>query len=327
MKQHIETIKEIINRGDIIHTDRSGSGMYSIIGVMEKYSLVNGDFPLTTTRKINFEKTLHELIWFIKGKDDVTYLKENNVPFWDKWTSPETNTIGPMYPSIWRNYQDIKENKEDDYFTVGNIDQLRDLVNGLRKDINNDTISRRHYISNVNLAYRPEESVSPIDNVNNGLMALDTCHREFFVSLRELGDNEMEEVKRYRQEQEKVFGQKDNRPLPKYKLNTCLTMRSNDVMVGKPHNIAQYACMNFILAHVLNCHPGKHVHQVNDAHIYIPHIESAMLQCSREPFPLPKLYISLDLNEKVLLDGNLTVDMFKLEGYQSHDAIKFSLEG
>ena len=89
-------------------------------------------------------------------------------------------------------------------------------------------------------------------------MALDTCHREFFVSLRPISDTELEEVINYRENQAKQFGEVDNRPLPKYKLMTSLTMRSNDVAIGKPHNIAQYACMNFILAHILNCHPGEH---------------------------------------------------------------------
>ena len=97
------------------------------------------------------------------------------------------------------------------------IDQLKDLVVGLVRDIQYDVISRRHYISNVNLGMRPFEKLDPITNVKMGHMALDTCHREFFVSLRPISDTELEEVINYRENQAKQFGEVDNRPLPKYK--------------------------------------------------------------------------------------------------------------
>lgn len=325
MKQHIETIKHILEHGDLVTNDRSGSGMFSVIGIQEKYPLLDGSFPLVTTRKINFEKTLLELIWFIKGNPDTTFLENTKVPFWTKWTSKITNTIGPMYPLIWRNLPVVSffNGKQE----IKGIDQLAMLVSGLEKDIQTNTISRRHYLSNVNLGLRPNASLSPTENVENGFMALDTCHREFFVSLRELTEQELIEVKKYREEQAKEFGEVDNRPLPKYKLKTCLTMRSNDVAVGKPHNIAQYACMNFILAHVLNCHPGEHVHQVNDAHIYLTHVDTIMEQAQRECLPLPKLYISQELTRDKLLTGDIFTKYFFVKNYQHHPALNFSLEG
>lgn len=342
MQQHLNTIREILQHGETILTDRSGSGMRSVIGIMEKYPLLDGSFPLVTTRKINFTKTLHELIWFIKGTSDVTYLEENKVPFWTKWTTERNiqidkkpfKTIGPMYPEIWRKLSvtnvnvEVGSDKADDHMvSCKTIDQLKDLVVGLARDIQYDVISRRHYISNVNLGMRPFEKLDPITNVKMGHMALDTCHREFFVSLRPLTDTELEEVINYRENQAKQFGEVDNRPLPKYKLMTSLTMRSNDVAIGKPHNIAQYACMNFILAHILNCHPGEHTHMVHDAHIYLPHIQNIKEQLSRTPYPSPKLYLSQQLTKEKLLSGDIDIEWFKVVGYQSHPAISFSLEG
>ena len=58
MQQHLNTIREILQHGETILTDRSGSGMRSVIGIMEKYLLLDGSFPLVTTRKINFTKNI-----------------------------------------------------------------------------------------------------------------------------------------------------------------------------------------------------------------------------------------------------------------------------
>lgn len=337
MLEHQNTLSYILKYGEKVVNDRSGTGMISLIGAQERYTLIDGEFPLVNSRYINFEKTFNELVWFIRGSNDVSFLKEKNVPFWNKWTSPKTNTIGDMYPSIWRNCPVVAsalppKTKTSD-LTIENhheihyIDQLALLVEGLEKDIQTNTISRRHYISNVNLGMRPNPELSPIENVEYGNMALDTCHREFFVSLRELTKEELKYVKEYRKEQAKYFGVKDTRPLPKYKLMTSLTMRSNDAAIGKPHNVAQYAMMNFLLAHILNCHPGVHNHLVHDCHIYLSHVDTVRKEISRIPFGKPKLYLSPELNKENFLSGKLNWSMVGLKDYNHHESLSYPLEG
>ena len=330
MKAYLDNVKRILEEGTVVKGDRSGTGMISLIGLSEQYTLTKGKLPLLTTRKMPFNKTLEELIWFIKGKDDVSYLEEKNVKFWDAWTHPLYKTIGPMYPSIWRRLKVVsplvKEHytkKNTIYPIITTIDQLSLLLEGIR----NNPFSRRHYISNVNLGMRPIEGLSSRDNIEMGNMALDTCHREFFVSVREMTEDEVKEAKAYRKRQSEIFGIVDKRKPPKYKLETTLTMRSNDVMLGRPHNIAQYAMMNFILAHVLNMHPGIHHHLVHDSHIYLSHVKNAKELLNRTPLTLPNFYIRPTLTQDELLNGELTLEDFYLDGYQHQGVLSFSKEG
>lgn len=333
MKQYLETLKEILDEGTRIENDRSGTGTISLIGTSEKYPLENGDFPLITTRKVWLNKTILELIWFIKGDPDVTFLKEHKVPFWDKWTSKETNTIGPMYPLLWRKKPEVMavhasaEGEFGAYDNIIYIDQIAALLNGLRDDMERNIVSRRHYLSNIALGLRPEEYLSPIDNVDRGNMALDTCHQVFYVSLRPLSEQQKEESIQYQLEQNKAFGiEKEVKPF-QYGIESMLVMRSNDVMVGKPHNIAQYALLNIMIANALGVLPLSHRHTVHDSHVYLSHVEKAHEMLEREPLPLPKLYVNPDLTSTRILSGDISLEDFKLIGYQSHDPISFSLEG
>ena len=333
MKQYLETLKEILTEGTEIKNDRSGTGMISLIGTSEKYPLTNGDFPLITTRKVWLNKTILELIWFIKGDPDVTFLKKHNVPFWDKWTSKETNTIGPMYPLLWRKKPEVTSGtgmKSDEISAFDNIiyiDQIAALMNGLRDDMERNIFSRRHYLSNIALGLRPEEYLSPIYNVDRGNMALDTCHQVFYVSLRPLSEQQKEESIQYQLEQNKTFGiEKEVKPF-QYGIESMLVMRSNDVMVGKPHNIAQYALLNIMIANALGVLPLSHRHTVHDSHVYLSHVEKAHEMLEREPLPLPKLYVNPDLTSTRILSGDISLEDFKLIDYQSHDPISFSLEG
>ena len=333
MKQYLETLKEILNEGTRIENDRSGTGMISLIGTSEKYPLSSGDFPLITTRKVWLNKTILELIWFIKGDPDVTFLNENKVPFWDKWTSKETNTIGPMYPLLWRakpevmTYITTPEGQYHYHDGIIYIDQIGSLISGLKEDIEKNKYSRRHYLSNIALGLRPEEHLSPIDNVECGNMALDTCHQVFYVSLRPLNEKQKEESVQYQLEQNKAFGiEKEVKPF-EHGIESMLVMRSNDVMVGKPHNIAQYALLNIMIASVLGVLPLSHRHTVHDSHVYLSHVDQAKEMLEREPLPLPKLYVNPDLTSTRILSGDISLEDFKLIDYQSHDPISFSLEG
>lgn len=333
MKQYLDTLKNILEEGTTIENDRSGTGMISLIGTSEKYPLSDGQFPLLTTRKVWLNKTILELIWFLKGDVDVSFLKENNVPFWEKWTSNETNTIGPMYPLLWRKkpevklYLDYAGSSQDPMAAVIHVDQINNLLEGLKKDIETKTISRRHYLSNIALGLRPDESLNPIENVNLGNMALDTCHQVFYVSLRPLTEEQKKQSIQYQKDQFDAFETYYDIEPYEFGIESMLVMRSNDVMVGKPHNVAQYALLNIMIANALKVMPLSHRHTVHDSHVYLSHVDQAKEMLEREPYPLPKLYVRPDLTAEKIVTGEITVDDFKLLDYQSHEPISFSLEG
>ncbi len=102
------------------------------------------------------------------------------------------------------------------------------------------------------------------------------------------------------------------------KLSLMFHMRSVDVFLGLPFNLASYALLTHMLAHQLELEVGELIWTGGDVHLYLNHLEQARLQLKRTPFPLPKLEI---LRKPASLFEYRFED-FKLTGYQAHPHIK-----
>jgi thymidylate synthase len=106
--------------------------------------------------------------------------------------------------------------------------------------------------------------------------------------------------------------------IPHRRLNLMMTIRSNDIFLGKPFNIASYALMVAMMAHVSNMVTGTLTYSIGDAHLYTNHLDQIKLQMSREPMKLPKLWLNPEI--KSLFD--FKYDDIRLIDYQSHPTIK-----
>ena len=102
------------------------------------------------------------------------------------------------------------------------------------------------------------------------------------------------------------------------KLSCQLYQRSADVFLGVPFNIASYALLTMMIASVTNLEAGAFIHTFGDVHLYSNHVGQAQEQLSRQPRPLPKMWI--DPSVRSLFDFRF--DHFRLEGYDPHPRIK-----
>ena len=165
MKQYHDLVKHVLENGTQ-KGDRTGTGTISVFGYQMRFDLSEG-FPMVTTKKLHLKSIIHELLWFLKGDTNISYLQENGVKIWDAWAD-ENGNLGPVYGHQWRNW-----NSEE-------IDQITELIETLKTNPN----SRRMLISAWNPSVLPDTTVSFSENVANGKAALPPCHAffQFYVS-------------------------------------------------------------------------------------------------------------------------------------------------
>jgi thymidylate synthase len=111
--------------------------------------------------------------------------------------------------------------------------------------------------------------------------------------------------------------------IPTRAISLMFNMRSCDVPLGLPFNIASYALLLEIIGKIVNMVPDELIANLGDTHIYKNQIDGVKGQLTREPMKLPKLDIHPGILDYEL--DKLEVDMFKLVGYESHPPIKIPL--
>jgi thymidylate synthase len=155
MKQYLELMRHVLENG-IRKSDRTGTGTLSVFGRQIRFDLAHG-FPVVTTKKLHLRSIIHELLWFLRGETNVSYLNEHGVTIWDEW-SDERGELGPIYGAQWRSWPSADG---------GAVDQISDVVDRIRRTPD----SRRLIVSAWNVAQ--------IDR-----MALPPCHIlfQFYVS-------------------------------------------------------------------------------------------------------------------------------------------------
>jgi len=155
MQQYHDLMKRILSEG-VKKTDRTGTGTISVFGHQMRFNLADG-FPVVTTKKLHLRSIIIELLWFLRGESNITWLKENGVSIWDEWAN-ENGDLGPVYGYQWRHWPDGKG---------GEFDQIKHLIHQIKTKPD----SRRHLVSAWNVA-----------NVDE--MALPPCHTlfQFYVA-------------------------------------------------------------------------------------------------------------------------------------------------
>lgn len=145
MQQYLSLIQRVLDEG-VYKADRTGTGTYSVFGHQMRFNLAEG-FPLVTTKKLHLKSIIHELLWFLQGSTNATYLQENGVRIWNEWAK-EDGELGPIYGYQWRSWPDYKG---------GHIDQIAQVVDAIRKNPD----SRRHLVSAWNVGQIDDMQLPP----------------------------------------------------------------------------------------------------------------------------------------------------------------------
>ncbi len=109
------------------------------------------------------------------------------------------------------------------------------------------------------------------------------------------------------------------------KLNAIVTCRSNDVPLGMPFNITQYAVLIHLLAQVTGLKPGKLYYNAKDVHIYENQIDGIKEQIKRYyelgDYEAPKLWINPEIKDFFKFDNSKELKDIKLIDYKHHGKI------
>ena len=304
-EQYIDLLNDILKNG--VEKDTRNGKVLSVFGRTIRYKFKDGKFPLLTTKKMYMKGIVTELIWFLRGDTNIKYLVDNGCNIWngdaykkyikdsEEFSTSEQVEYGECtYSASGMSFRPfsiegfINKIKTDDEFAErfgnlgkiygyqwrnwnGEIDQISDLIKQLKENPD----SRRLLVS--------AWAVHDLPN-----MALPPCHYGFQVYTRELSLEERVQYLYYKTDLSMIYliqpteEQLNKENIPSRAISLMFNMRSNDVPLGLPFNLASYGLLLEILAKQVNMVPDELIANLGDAHIYLNQIDGVKEQIGRE---------------------------------------------
>ncbi|XP_010254750.1 PREDICTED: putative bifunctional dihydrofolate reductase-thymidylate synthase isoform X2 [Nelumbo nucifera] len=279
---YLRLVEDIISNGNQ-KDDRTGTGTLSKFGCQMHFNL-RKSFPLLTTKKVFWRGVVEELLWFISGSTNAKVLQEKGIHIWDGNASRDyLDSIG------------LTDREEGD---LGPIYGFQWRHHGARYTNMHADYSGQGFDQLLDvidkIKNKPDDRriiLSAWNPSDLKLMALPPCHMfaQFYV----------------------VNGE----------LSCQMYQRSADMGLGVPFNIASYALLTCMIAHVCDLIPGDFIHVIGDAHVYRTHVRPLQEQLQKLPKPFPILKIN---PHKKDIDSFVATD-FKLVGYDPHQKIEMKM--
>jgi dihydrofolate reductase/thymidylate synthase len=281
--QYLDLVQRIITHG-AERRDRTGTGTLSIFGAQMRFSLRNDVMPLLTTKRVFWRGVAEEMLWFIGGRTNAAELQAKKIHIWDGNGSREfldANGLAHRETGDLGPVYGFQWRHFGAKYTDMHTDYTGQGIDQLQNCI--DAIKANPSDRRIILS-----AWNPLD-LNE--MALPPCHMmcQFYVSNNE-------------------------------ELSCQMYQRSADMGLGVPFNIASYALLTRLVAHVCGLKCGDFVHTIGDAHVYLNHVDALKEQLTRSPTAFPTLHINpLKVNGSI---DDFVIGDFAICDYHPREAIK-----
>ncbi|KAL3839659.1 hypothetical protein ACJIZ3_024250 [Penstemon smallii] len=279
---YLRLVQDIMSNGNN-KDDRTGTGTLSKFGCQMRFNL-RKSFPLLTTKRVFWRGVIEELLWFLSGSTNAKTLQEKGIHIWDGNASREfLDSIG------------LADREEGDLGPVYGF-QWRHFgarYTNMHADYTGQGFDQLLDVIDK-IKNKPDDRriiLSAWNPSDLKLMALPPCHMfaQFYVSNGEL---------------------------------SCqMYQRSADMGLGVPFNIASYALLTCMIAHVCGLAPGDFTHVIGDAHVYKTHFGPLQEQLKKLPRPFPILKINPLKND---IDSFVAAD-FELKNYEPHQKLEMKM--
>lgn len=267
-KIYCNILKRILKKGELCE-NRTGIDTLSIEGVYFKLD-VGKSFPILETKKVALANTITELLWIYQAQtNDVKWLHDRQNHIWDDWMIDDDGIYRIYEPYINENKKNIVKVKDiygnDTNLTASSLKENRTIKEAIYYG--------PKYAHTIGTAYGyVVKETKEFDNVLYSLKNNPTSRRNV-VSLRQanlLKTGVLEPC---------VWA--STYKVSNGKLNINVDVRSNDMPIGNPFNVTQYAILLSLLAKVSNLEVGNLNWTISDCHIYVNQLEQIKLQLNR----------------------------------------------
>ncbi len=291
MKVYLDLLQRVMDEG-VRREDRTGTGTLSVFGHQMRFDLAAG-FPLCTTKRVWFRGLACEMLWFLSGSTNIKPLVDQRISIWTAWPLQRylEQTGQPVPPSDSAEWKALMHSFEarirDDAAFAAEQGALGPVYGQQWRSFGGTDQITAVINSLRTQPFSRRHVVSAWNPPETPQMALPPCHMffQFYAAKR--------------------------------RLSCQLYVRSNDLFLGAPFNIAQYALLTHMVAHQLDLVPGELVYTIGDAHTYLNHLDQVREQLGRSPYSLPTLQIT----RKPASIFEYTYEDFALHGYRHHPAI------
>jgi thymidylate synthase len=315
MKQYLDLVRTVLDTGSW-QENRTGVRTISIPCAMLRFDLQKDGFPAVTTKRLAFKSVIGELIGFLRASRSAADFRALGCKVWDQnanenveWLANpyrlEEDDLGPVYGVQWRAWPAYKLIEAEKKTQIQHAQERGFRVVGVVKDQGKDKV----------LLYKAIDQLRDcLDTIINNpgsrrilfhgwncadldAIALPACHL-LYQFIPNAATKE---------------------------ISLCLYIRSNDIGLGTPFNLAEGAALLHLVGRLTGYKPKWFTYFIGDAHIYENHLDMLNEQLQREPHTPPQLVLSDRIPDYAVTGkyepewlDKLDPSDFRLENYEHH---------